>query len=194
VNPDDARPALRLVVPSRRHLAGYVAALERGWSADNVRGEAAAREELQKIAADAKAFLAGLDDRDARGGPVLRPDGSTAARLPGFRRWLWDGEFCGAIALRWQRGTEDLPPHCLGHIGYAVVPWKRDRGYATMALRQLLPQARAEGLRYVEITTDPGNIASRRVIERNGGVLAGRFVKPPQFGSKPGLRYRIALA
>jgi len=32
------------------------------------------------------------------------------------------------------------------------------------------------------------------VIEANGGVLVQRFVKPPQFGSRPGLRYRIGLA
>jgi hypothetical protein len=28
----------------------------------------------------------------------------------------------------------------------------------------------------------------------NGGVRAERFIKPPQFGSKPGLRFRIAPA
>jgi len=32
------------------------------------------------------------------------------------------------------------------------------------------------------------------VIEANGGVLVECFVKQPQFGSKQGLRYRIALA
>ena len=95
--------------------------------------------------------------------------------------------------LRWQPGTHALPPHCLGHIGYAVVPWKQRRGYATRALALLLPQARAEGMSYVEITTDPENIASRRVIEANGGVLIERFVKPAQFGSTPGLRYRVTL-
>ena len=86
-----------------------------------------------------------------------------------------------------------MPPHCLGHIGYAVVPWKQRRGYATAALCQFLPFAKEEGLSYVEITTDPQNLASQRVIEANGGVLHERFVKPPQFGSTPGLRYRIAL-
>jgi len=35
---------------------------------------------------------------------------------------MWDGEFCGQIAFRWQPGTEALPPHCLGHVGYSVVP------------------------------------------------------------------------
>ena len=185
---------MELVRPSLEHLAGYVAALERGWSSDNVRGKAAADEELARIAEDAGRFLASLIDREARGDPVVLPDGSTVARLPGFQRWMWDGAFCGSIGFRWQRGTEALPPHCLGHIGYAVVPWKQSRGCATSALRQLLPEARAEGLAYVEITTDPDNAASRRVIEANGGVLVERFTKPPQFGGKPGLRYRIDLS
>src|SRR5882762_10243781 len=43
---------MELVWPAAEHLASYVAALERGWSADNVRGAAAAREELAKIDAD----------------------------------------------------------------------------------------------------------------------------------------------
>jgi predicted acetyltransferase len=185
---------MQLVWPSILYLPSYVAALEKGWSADNVRGAVAAREELAKIEANPVAFLGSLVDREAKGGPVTLPDGSLVARIPGFRRWLWDGEFCGSIAIRWQPGTTALPPHCLGHIGYAVVPWKQQRGYATLALRLLLPEARALGLPFVEVTTDPANIASQRVIEANGGVLFEHFTKPPQFGRVPGLRYRIALA
>jgi predicted acetyltransferase len=184
---------MQLVRPAQEHLASYVAALERGWSADNVRGEVAAFEELEQIRGDAGAFLATLDDREGKGLPVKLPDGSLVPRLPGFRRWLWDGEFVGSIGIRWQPGTAALPPHCLGHIGYAVVPWKQRMGYATTGLRLLLPEAMSVGLPYVEITTDPDNIASRRVIEANGGELVEHFVKPEQFGSKPGLRYRITL-
>lgn len=184
---------MRLVRPSRQYLASYVAALEQGWLPDNVRGAEAAREELQLIAADADAFLASMDDREAKGSPIALPDGSCVPRLPGWRRWMWDDEFAGSIGFRWQPGTSALPPHCLGHIGYAVVPWKQGRGYATKALALVLPEARAEGLDYVEITTDPDNLASQRVIEANGGKLIERFTKLPQYGSKPGLRYRIVL-
>jgi predicted acetyltransferase len=184
---------LHLVWPSRHYLAGYVAALERGWSPDNIRGKEATDDELARIASDADAFLASMVNREARGAPVELPDGSTAQRLPGYRQWLWDGEFCGSIGFRWQPGTGALPPHVLGHIGYAVVPWKQGRGYATAALAALLPQARAEGLPYVELTTDPGNVASQRVIEANGGTLVEHFIKPAAFGGREGLRYRIAL-
>ena len=184
---------MQLVRPGPEHLASYVAALERGWSADNERGVEAAREELSRIQVDAAAFLASMEDREAKGPPITLPDGSAAKRLPGFRRWLWDSEFCGSIGLRWQPGTTALPPDCLGHIGYAVVPWKQHRGYAKSALRLILSEAKAVGLPYVEITTDPDNIASQRVIEANGGILVEHFIKPQQFGCKPGLRFRITF-
>jgi predicted acetyltransferase len=184
---------VRLVWPSLDYLPSYVAALERGWSPDNIRGTEAAREQLAAIAVNPEGFLLGLVARTPNGEVVTLPDGSQVPRLPGYRQWLWDGELCGSIGFRWQLGTSALPPHVLGHIGYAVVPWKRRRGYATEALRQLLPQARAEGLQYVEITTDPDNIASRRVVEVNGGVLVEQFIRPAQYGSTPAIRYRVAL-
>jgi len=182
---------MQLVRPAVEHLPSYVSALKRGWSADNVRGAEAAMEELGKIAENSEAFLASLEDREAKGLPVTLPDGSNVKRIPGFRRWIWDGEFAGSIGLRWQPGTTDLPPHCLGHIGYAVVPWKQRRGYATAALRLMLDEASAIGLPFVEITTDPDNIASQRVIEAVGGRLHEQFIKPLQFGGKAGLRYRV---
>jgi predicted acetyltransferase len=184
---------MNLVWPSRAYLPGYVDALERGWSPDNLRGLIAAQEELERIASDADAFLASLVDREATGNPITLPDGRKVPRLPGYRRWLWDGEFCGSIGFRWQRGTEALPPHCHGHIGYTVVPWKRRRGYATLALRELLPEARAEGLRYVEITTGKANVGSRRVIEANGGELVEEFVAMNLPGTPQELRFRIYL-
>lgn len=185
---------MQLVRPTIEHLDSYVAALRRGWSADNVRGAVAAQEELARLDIDAMAFLASLEDHAAQGPPVKLPDGSEVRRIPGFRRWLWDGEFCGSIGLRWQAGSTALPAHVLGHIGYAVVPWKQGRGYATEALRQLLPEARALGLPFIEITTDPDNVASQRVVEKAGAVLVERFTKPAAYGSKPGLRFRIDLA
>ena len=181
-----------LVWPSLEHLASYGAALERGWSPDTLREEAA-REELGRIATNPRAFLAEQVDREAAGPPVTLPDGTTAARLPGFRRWMWDGDFCGVIGLRWQPGTEALPSYVLGHIGFSVVPWKRRRGYATRALALLLDDARREGLRYVELTTKLDNVASQRVIGANGGRLVEQFTTPGEYGAREALRFRIEL-
>jgi predicted acetyltransferase len=99
---------MQLVWTSREHLPSYIAALERGWSPDNVRGAAAAQEELVRIAADADAFLASLVDREGTGNPVTLPDGTKVPRLPSVQRWMWDGEFCGTIGFRWQPGTEHI--------------------------------------------------------------------------------------
>lgn len=188
---------MRIVRPAAAHLEGYVSALKRGYSPDNVRGAVAAQEILARIENDAAAFLASLEDREAKGPPVMLPDGTQVKRIPGFHRWMWDAgsdePFCGSISLRWQPGTTDLPPHVLGHIGYSVVSWKRNLGNATSALAQLLVEACGLGLPFVEITTDPDNIASQRVITANNGVLVEEFIKPESFASKPGLRYRIPL-
>jgi predicted acetyltransferase len=181
-----------LVTPTLERLPGYIDALERGWTMDYLRGEAGARDEFAQVAVVAQAFIEAQTDREGRGAITL-PDGSTAPRIPGFRLWMWDGEFCGVISLRWLPGTSALPPYVLGHIGYVVVPWKRGRGYAKAALGLILTHARSEGLTSVEITTDPDNVASQRVIEGTGGVLVGVFSKPAQYGSVPGLRYRIDL-
>lgn len=184
---------VQLIWPSREALPLYRAALESGWSPDNVRGEQAAREELLRIAKDPDEFIAAQVDREARGAPVMLPDGSFVPRLPSYRRWIWDGEFCGCIGLRWQPGTTALPPHCLGHIGYSVVPWKRRRGYATAALALLLEEARDLGLAFVTLTTQPGNVASQKVILANGGELIERFALPKCYGEGEELRFRIAL-
>ena len=184
---------MKLAWPARDYLDSYAQALERGWSPDNLREEAVAREQLERIARDPEEFLTSLVDREAAGDPIVLPDGSTVQRLPGYMKWMVDGEFCGSIGFRWAPGTEALPPHCLGHIGYSVVPWKRGLGYATKALRELLPDARAEGLRFVEIATAADNTASQRVIESNGGVLVEEFVTLPSLGSRRERRYRIYL-
>ncbi|CAN5883003.1 GNAT family N-acetyltransferase [soil metagenome] len=184
---------MQLLTPALAQLDAYADALRRGWSPDNVRLEVAAREELARIEADPAGFVASLDDREAKAGPITLPDGSQVARLPGYRRWMWDEGFCGSIGLRWQTGTTALPAHCLGHIGYAVVPWRRRRGYATRALALLLPEARQEGLDYVELTADPDNLPSQRVITANGGILVKRFRKEPAYGEAEALLFRIAL-
>lgn len=185
---------MQLVWPAAEYLPSYVEALRQGWSPNNLRPEAAG-EELVEIERDASGYLARQIDREGAGPPVILPDGTTAKRLPGYRRWMWDGAFCGSIGFRWQPGTTALPPHVLGHIGYAVVPWKQRRGYATRALALLLDDVRRErlGLTYVELTTEPENPASQRVITANGGQLVEQFVKPVEYGGTDGLRYRIYL-
>jgi predicted acetyltransferase len=182
-----------VIKPCLEYLAAYVDALRRDWSPDNVRGLATTRDELAEIDSDPEGFIARQDDPEAKAGPVILFDGTRAPRLPGYRYWIWDGEFCGTIGLRWQAGTPDLPSTCLGHIGYAVVPWKRNNGYAKRALKWILVDAARRGLPYVDLTADPANLASQAVIRANGGELIKRFYKPLSLGGQEACLFRISL-
>jgi len=183
-----SRARLQLLEPTLGMLPAYAEALGRGWSPNNVEDVSASQ--LAEIGRDPAGFIAELL---RQGGTIKLPDGTLVPKLPDRPRWMWDGELVGHIGLRWQPGTDSLPPHVLGHIGYAVVPWKRRRGYATEGLRLMLIEARRIGLRRVQVTTDRLNIASCRVIEANGGCLVEEFVEP-RFGPDVRLRYRIDLA
>ena len=178
---------LTLVAPSLDKVEGYVDALRQGWSPNNLRDVSG--EQIAAYEADPAAFVASLTSRD---GLILLPDGSRVPKLPFIARWLWDGDFAGVISLRWQEGTDALPAHVSGHIGYAVVPWKRRRGYARAALAAILPHALRVGLDQVTLTCDPDNAASIGVIEANGGLLAARIDASPH-GDGPKLVYAIRL-
>ena len=58
-----------------------------------------------------------------------------------------------------------------GNIGYGIRPSARGRGLGTVALRLALGRARDLGLSEVLVTCGKVNIASARIIRRNGGVL-----------------------
>jgi len=176
---------LRLIVPSLDGLAQYAAALERGWSPDTTQDVSA--EQLAALRRDPDAFLAELTRQD---GTIVTASGRIVPRLPSRISWLDDGEFCGVITLRFALGSDTLPDYVSGHIGYAVVPWKRRRGYATRALALILPVAREVGLTRIEITCDDDNEPSRRVIIKNGGEFAGTR---PEAGGRTKLVFHIDL-
>ncbi|OMD43411.1 hypothetical protein BSK52_03055 [Paenibacillus odorifer] len=60
-----------------------------------------------------------------------------------------------------------------GHIGYSIRPSERGKGYGKIFLAELLKKAVDLGIDKVMLTCEPNNIASRKVIEANKGILYG---------------------
>jgi len=81
--------------------------------------------------------------------------------------WAESDQMLGRLAIR-HRLTPALEK-AGGHIGYDVRPSSRRQGHATAMLAAALPIARSLGITQALLTVDETNIASRRVIETNGG-------------------------
>jgi RimJ/RimL family protein N-acetyltransferase len=83
--------------------------------------------------------------------------------------WVAGDEYLGRLSIRHR-----LTPHLLyhgGNIGFEVRPSARRRGHATAMLAAALPLAAALGIDPARVDCEADNVASRRVIERNGGVF-----------------------
>ena len=177
---------LLLAVPAMGLGPSFVRALEEGFAfGDGVTKTAL---EIAAIEAALEPYLATLN---LQGGTVILPtNGATVERMPHSQLWLTDGlEFFGTFNIRYrlspplrQRG---------GHIGYSIRPSRQGQGFATAGLRLALNHARAAGLGRVLLTCADENLASARVIERNGGVLEAVLPNPERGGCYR--RYWIAL-
>lgn len=121
------------------------------------------------------------EHRYARGLPGDWPPGSQLAAVDG-------NVLVGRVSLRYALTNSFVAEHA-GHVGYAVLPAWRRRGYATAMLGQALILLRAEGVDRVLVTCSPDNVGSRRVIESHGG----RFerVADALDGEGPVLRFWI---
>ncbi len=84
--------------------------------------------------------------------------------------WLVEGdEFLGSVDIR-----HELTPQLRdlgGHIGYNISPSQRKKGYGSLILKLGLEKAKEMGLTEILVTCDLDNIGSKKIIEKNGGVL-----------------------
>ena len=96
------------------------------------------------------------------------------------------GENVGKISLRL---GHDYHSYWNGNVGYEVDEPYRGHHYAAIALKLVLPIAKAHGMNHLFVSCDENNAASYRTIERCGGSLL-EISYPP----KDWVFYRTGLA
>ena len=115
--------------------------------------------------------------------------------------WLVDGgRYLGQTSIRPDLRTEYLITYG-GHVGYSIRPGQRRRGYGRRILGLALERCRELGLERVLVTCDDDNVASKRIIEANGGVFESDMVMDARTARAEGrggeirkLRYWIDLS
>ncbi len=80
-----------------------------------------------------------------------------------------DNKVVGTLQIR-HRLTPGLLKN-IGHIGDGVRPSERRKGYATEMIRQALQVCKQMGMTRVLMVCNKDNIASRKTIMHNGGIL-----------------------
>ncbi len=175
----------RLVAPSTRWRASFLAALEEGF-----RRGTRPRLRPREIAAVARDLDGHLATRVRQTGEIVLPGGRRVAGVPVSLHWLVAGEtFIGELSLRHR--LNDYLRLSGGHVGYGVRPSLMGRGFGTRLLALGMVEARRRGIPRLLVTCHDDNPASARVIEANGGVLED--VVDDIFGGGPLRRYWIAL-
>jgi len=105
-----------------------------------------------------------------------------ALKVDADKEWIYtstfwlinDNEVCGVVRIR------HAHVELAGHIGYDISPSYRKQGYGYAILRLALPLAKSLGLNKVALFCTTDNIASKKVIERNGGVLLETVYNEPK--------------
>ncbi len=94
--------------------------------------------------------------------------------VPASTFWLIDnGKWVGHCNIRHKLTT--VLEQRGGHIGYAIHPAERRKGYGREILRLALKEARKLSIDRAMVTCESDNDASRKIIESNGGVLDDEY-------------------
>lgn len=94
--------------------------------------------------------------------------------VPATTYWLIDkNEMVGHVNIRHE--LNEKLEKIGGNIGYTIRPKYRGQGYGTKILELAIPKAQEIGLKKALVTCDDDNVASTRIIEKNGGKLDCKF-------------------
>ena len=135
-------------------------------------------EMLQRIGENENEFkntAHGLNDVEFKKWLVQQDDWSRGQNLPaGYVAqtiyWFYDNDQIVGLGKIRHR-LNDNSRNVGGNIGYAIDPVFRSKGYATKFLALLVEQTRNMGIDEILLTVERYNPASKRVIEKAGGIL-----------------------
>lgn len=97
--------------------------------------------------------------------------------VPATTYWLIDNDkYIGGVSVRHQLNEKLM--EFGGHIGYDIRPSMRGKGYGGEILALGLQKAKELGIPRVLVTCNATNVASRKIIEKNGGVLENQVPNP----------------
>lgn len=157
----------KLILPSKKYIDSARAAMKERYKFGEITKKDL-QEELE-LMADPGTYVKNILDK-------RKSVGLKAGQVPLTRYWLiHDGEYIGTLGLRHKttKKTRDRE----GNMGYHIRPSKRNKGYGTEALRLGLLKAKSIGLKSVYINCLKNNIASIRIVEKNGGVQRDKKMK-----------------
>lgn len=127
--------------------------------------------EIAQIENDPDAHLHQLNDQTPE--MFEAPSGETFQKVPYEHLWLTDGAlFIGSVSFRFE--LNKILSDFGGHVGYGIRPSMSGKGYGNLALKLTLARAAKRGMDRLLITCSPENIASKKIIENNGGQFIGK--------------------
>lgn len=163
---------MQLVPPSVKYKESFIEAVRESQALgiDELAGRRYRELSIPELEADFEGFV----ERELS---HSRGDNLPAGYVPATEYWLVDGgEYIGHVGIRHELNNQLLQVG--GHIGYSIRPSKRRQGYGNKILALALPKAKELGIERVLLTCDADNEASRKIIEKNGGVLENQVPNP----------------
>jgi len=90
--------------------------------------------------------------------------------VPQSSNWLFNNDLPIGIG-RIRHCLNDSLRETGGHIGYAIRPSERGKGYGTALLALLMEESKQLGISQLQVGAEAHNIQSNKIITRNGGVF-----------------------
>lgn len=101
-----------------------------------------------------------------------------------------NNEIVGAIGIRWKQVPTLMAFG--GFIGYSIRPTQRGKGYGSEMLKLALYKFKNTDIDNILITCKDFNLASKKVIEKNGGIFENTYTH--KYNGYTYLRYWINIS